>query len=110
MNEDILVFRLWIDDQWDDPEMPFRHPPEGFIPAKSSKEAMLLVEEKGLPSFISFDHDLGGDDDAIVFITWMSNSYYSHEIPDYQVHSANPVGRANIISKMESWRKSQNLP
>lgn len=103
-------WKLWLDDQYDEPEMPFRHPPKGFTPAKSSGEAMILIKNKGIPSFISFDHDLGGDDNAVSFITWMSNSYYSHAVPDYQIHSANPVGALNIRSKMDSWQKSQSLP
>jgi hypothetical protein len=102
-------WKLFLDDQWDDPEMPFRHPPPGFKPAKSSLEAMVLIETRGLPSFISFDHDLGGEDNAMAFIVWMSDEHYSSKVPDYQIHSANPAGAANIHSKMESWRRSQEL-
>jgi hypothetical protein len=104
-----MSWKLWLDDQYDEPDMPFRHPPKGFVPARSSSEAMVLIEDKGLPSFISFDHDLGGDDDSSKFVTWMSNSYYSYPVPDYQIHSANPVGGANIRSKMETWRKSKSF-
>jgi len=104
-----MSWRLWLDDQYDEPDMTFRHPPPGFIPARSSDEAMNLVSEKGIPTFISFDHDLGNDDNAILFVNWLIAIHYEATIPDYQVHSANPVGKANIISKMESWRKSQKL-
>ncbi len=106
-----MTWQLHLDDQWDDPEVPFRRPDKDFVPAKSTGEAIVLIEGKGqLPSFISFDHDLGGDDNSIMLINWMINNYYSHKVPDYTVHSANPVGKENIISKMESWRKSQELP
>lgn len=104
-----MSWRLFLDDQWDDPEMPFRHPPKNFIPARSSAEAIRLTQEKGPPSFISFDHDLGGGDDAMAYIRWLSEKWYDTPVPDYQIHSANPVGAQNIHSKMKSWRKSQQL-
>lgn len=104
-----MTWRLWLDDQWDEPEMPFRHPPKGFIPARSSSEAIRLTQENGLPSFISFDHDLGNQDDAMKYINWISNEFYSSTVPEYQIHSANMEGAKNIHSKMESWKKSQLL-
>jgi hypothetical protein len=104
-----MSWKLWLDDQHDEPEMVFRHPPKDFIAARSSAEAIQLTQEKGLPNFISFDHDLGGPDDAMKYISWISHALYDSTVPDYQVHSANPVGRDNIVSKMESWKKSQLL-
>jgi len=104
-----MPWKLWLDDQWDEPEMPFRHPTEDFTPARSSAEAIQLVEEKGIPTFISFDHDLGGEDKAIAFINWLTEMHYDEVVPDYQIHSANPPGRDNIRAKMESWKKSQLL-
>lgn len=104
-----MSFKLFLDDQWDEPEMFFRHPPEGFIPARSSSEAIELTQKHGVPEFISFDHDLADGDDAMVYIRWLSDNYYDMQIPNYKVHSANPVGKANIIAKMESWRRSQQL-
>ncbi len=104
-----MPWKLFIDDQWDDPEMPFRHPPAGFIPARSSAEAIRLVEENGLPTFISFDHDLGNDDSSMIFLNWLIENHYDAIVPDYQIHSANPPGRDNIRSKMSSWKRSQLL-
>jgi hypothetical protein len=104
-----MPWRLWLDDQYDDEEMPFRHPPEGFTPAKTSAEAIQLVEEKGIPFFISFDHDLGNGDDAIIFLNWLSEKHYDAPVPHFQIHSANPPGRDNIASKMSSWKRSQLL-
>lgn len=74
-------------------------------------EAQNIVRERGMPEFISFDHDLGGDDTAIVFLKWLAYEYWDGKspIPDYRIHSANPIGQKNIESFMRSWRKSLDL-
>lgn len=104
-----MKWLLWLDDQWDDPATPMRHTPPGFLPAASSKEALGLIQQHGMPAFMSLDHDLGGEDDAMVFLRALSLEHYEADLPTYQIHSANPVGAANIRSFLESWRKSQSL-
>lgn len=80
-----------------------------LVLARSSLDAVRLVKRNGLPTHISFDHDLGDDDTSIVFIKWMIETYPIGPIPSYNVHSANPVGASNIVSYMESWKKSLNF-
>lgn len=89
------MYRLFIDD--------LRSPPDaGWEVARSSKAAINLMLDRGCPDQISFDHDLGGDDDAMVVVKWMIDQDLSQSmrfIPNnfhYQVHSANPVGSQNI--------------
>ncbi len=106
---------LWLEDQWDDPYAPFRNPPAAYKPARSSLEAMRLVKQFGVPSYISFDHDLGllpsgKPDTSMVFLTWLSSTYPDADVPEYRIHSANFIGRMNIQAKMESWKKSQLIP
>lgn len=104
-----MGWKLWLDDQAFDPEVPARHAPEGFRPAASSREALLYCVHFGFPDFVDFDHDLGGDDTAMVFLNELSRSdVFDRGIPapfEYRVHSANPVGAANIVSFMETWAK-----
>ena len=112
-NED-CAWCLWLDDQYDDAHAHWRHPPTGYVPARSSIEAMRLVRSKGLPYFISFDHDYGilpsgKSDDAMVFLTWLIDTYPHAEIPEYRIHSANFIGRMNIEAKMASWKRCQEL-
>jgi hypothetical protein len=97
-----MSWKLFLDD--------LRYPTVGsdWIIARSTDEAKKLVELWGPPAFISFDHDLGGDDTSMVFLRWLSNEYYDAEI-DYCIHSANPIGSANLVSVMESWKKSKSL-
>lgn len=101
--------KLWLDDQLDDPETPERHPPEGFLGARSSEEAKALVRKHGMPEFLDLDHDLGGDDTARVFLSWLSERYPNGPIPSYRVHSRNVVGAPAIESFMTSWAKSLTL-
>lgn len=99
-----MTWKLFIDDE--------RFPAsEGWVIARSSEEAIQKCREYGFPSFISFDHDLGGDDTSIVFINWMIEQTLDsitsgppHYFPrDYFIHSQNPVGRDNIKSLMDSF-------
>jgi hypothetical protein len=73
----------------------------------------VLIELKGyLPEFISFDHDLAdyskytektGYDCAKWLIQYCSEN--NLKIPDYTVHSLNPIGAKNIINLLESYKQ-----
>lgn len=59
-----------------------------------------------MPKEIAFDHDLGNHDTAIVFINHLEDEMIDNglKFPKgfiYTVHSQNPIGVANIISKMD---------
>lgn len=74
------------------------------------------IQKFGLPDFISFDHDLAdehyGDFDGTEYkektgyecakwlVDWCLEN--SLQIPDYLVHSANPVGKKNIESYLSN--------
>lgn len=100
-----MIWNLYIDD--------LRFPPADreWIVCRSSQEALDRVAEMGMPQFISFDHDLGEEDTTMVFLCRMVNEVWDGVSvpPDYQIHSANPVGAENIRSFMDSWRKSMGL-
>ena len=95
------MYRMFIDD--------VRDPPSNhWVVVRSSAEALEYVKNHGMPEFISFDHDLGGEDTTMIFLRKLVNEFWdgTSNPPDYQVHSANPVGSLNIRSFMESWKKS----
>jgi hypothetical protein len=78
--------------------------------ARSSEEAKSIVLLNGCPSVVSFDHDLGGDDTAMDFIKWLIEMDMDDKdvIPNdfmYFIHSANPVGSANIDGILKSYMK-----
>jgi hypothetical protein len=91
----------------DDIRNPFD---KGFMICRSSQDAISCVEKHGMPIFISFDHDLGGDDTSMKFIHWLSNQLADGNLKFpkefmYYIHSANPVGKENIRGLMTNLRK-----
>lgn len=99
-----MSWKLWLDDERPLPE----DADDTWKVARSSEEAKILLKQLGPENLeqISFDHDLGNDDTAIVFIRWMIANCFDCS-PEYRVHSQNPVGRKNIESLMESWKKAK---
>ena len=103
---DIIRIVLYIDD--------IRNPNYDAVVVRTSKEAISYVKENGCPNFISFDHDLGGDDTAMIFVKWLVN----HDLDNgakiipvdfrFNVHSANPSGAANIKSYLDNYLKVRN--
>lgn len=99
------MFKLWLDDQINDPAAPARHCPEGFEGAASMQEAQQLVDLLGPPSFMDLDHDLGdGESSGMDFLKWLANKYPENP-PAWNIHSANVCGAANMDSFMKSWVK-----
>ncbi len=91
----VVKMKLWIDD--------IREPPdESWCWVKSSEEAMCMFGAD--VTEISFDHDLGGDDTAMPVVRWIEELAHSGEIARFKwsIHSANPVGRANLEAAMRS--------
>ena len=92
--------KLYLDD--------IREPDDAdCIVVRSFDEATNFVLERGVPEFISFDHDLGCSDDGQInpsgydFARWLVESDISGliAIPDnftFAIHSQNPVGSKNI--------------
>jgi hypothetical protein len=102
-------YKLFIDDQLDDPDAPARWLPQDFVGAKSSEEAIAIVKQRGFPYYLDLDHDLADGDDVMIFLKWLWNTYPYTEPPEFNIHSANPVGKKNIESFINSWKKSLNL-
>lgn len=95
-----MSYKLYLDDE--------RCPPDdGFVVVRSTTEAIAYVKEHGWPTFMSLDHDLGGDDTTMTFLRRLAAELWDQKTPppDYHVHSANPVGKLNIISFMETWQR-----
>jgi hypothetical protein len=79
------------------------------------------ISDNGLPDFISFDHDLGeisyntfwNDDTIIEEKTGMDCAKFlidycidnNKTLPQYYVHSMNPVGKRNIINILSNFSK-----
>lgn len=93
----------------------------GWIIVRTCEDFTKYVEEYGLPEYVSFDHDLAdiqykdgisthektGYDCAKWLVNYCINNQY--KFPKYQVHSANPIGKQNIISYIENYKKHFNI-
>lgn len=123
-----MSYNIFLDD--------FRSPiclndTKAWITVKNYKEFVAIIEKQGLPAFISFDHDLSFEHyplselnpsaTVIPYDTYKEKTGYhcaqwlidycqtkKLPLPDYQVHSLNPVGKKNIISLLENFRKYQS--
>ena len=85
--------KLWVDD--------LRPVPEGYMGARSVNEAITLIteaESKGMEiEVLDLDHDLGDfaadGGDAIRLLDWLAERETFYPV---EIHTANPVGRANM--------------
>lgn len=85
---------------------------EEFEVVRNVEDFKELIEERGIPSFISFDHDLGLDsdgniaEDAYDAVKWMVyDKEYDLRYMQFGVHSDNPVGAENIMKLIRNWNK-----
>jgi len=125
--------KLFLDDERDPYKVTWVDMPLGpWEVVRSYEEFVGWMTKNGVPSFVSFDHDLGPE--AMRRVTTLKdNPLYDHtklkektgyhcslwlveyclehkiKIPNYQVHSLNPIGQENIRSVMESGLKVEGM-
>ncbi len=98
-----MRYRLYIDDEWTPNLEEF-----DFI-ARSYLEAVEMMAMYGCPSYVSFDHDLGGDHTGydiartMIEIDMESGGRFIPKDFEFNVHSANPVGAENIRSLLNNY-------
>ena len=101
---------LWVDDiidphKWlsDTQQYSFH-----IVWVNSYKEFVKYIFNSGLPEYISFDHDLGlgksGFDCAKYLVDYVLDNNIKR-LPKCECHSANPVGRDNILGIINSFNK-----
>jgi len=91
---------LYLDD--------LRPTPEGFERVYNFEEFVAFISQNGMPDFISFDHDLGLEKTGFDCAKWLVEYCLDNQVslPDFAVHSQNPVGKENIEKLLENFRKS----
>ena len=105
-----MGYRLYLDDLRD-PKTPGE-----WIVARSMQDALSIIELQGMPDYISFDHDLGEDADGtgydfakqLIDLCLTGKATFPDGF-EFNVHSANPVGAANITAVLNhylTWRDS----
>lgn len=116
------MYRLFLDDIRT-PESTYsyiKNPiyKEKWIIVRSYNEFVSYITENGIPSLISFDHDLADmiTDDVMTEKTgyhcakWLIEYCIDNKInpPDYLVHSMNTAGASNIKYLIENYKKFLN--
>jgi len=107
-----VKYKLYLDDM----RYPDIH--EDWRIARNYHDAVWMVKNYGLPYHISFDHDLNdivdyythmmeftGYDFAKWFCDWVLDNQLDLSNFTYYVHSANPVGAANIEAYMKNFMR-----
>lgn len=102
-----MTYRLFLDDE----RMP---PNDGheWVIARNINDVIDIIENMGMPDYISFDHDLG--ENWIVTGTGYHvakhlvdlDLYTDYKFPEkfsYYVHSQNPVGKKNIETYLDNY-------
>jgi len=98
--------KLYLDD--------IRNPTtEGWEIVRSYSDFVKWIETNGTPDLISFDHDLGETDEKTGYdcAKWLCEYCWDNglPIPEYNVHSANPVGRDNILHLLKNFVSKLNF-
>lgn len=104
------------------PDVAILYRTKRWVIVRNYHEFVHVIEENGLPELVSFDHDLADqhydpstwresfsyhEKTGLDCAKWMVDYCIKHgeKLPRYIVHSANPVGRENIIKYLENFRK-----
>jgi len=114
-----MLTRLFIDDLRDPPN----ENKDGFIVVRNYSEAIHWMRKNGCPDYISFDHDLGftrllrdkdpSELNGYDIAKWMveqdinaKGNWFAEKF-SYVVHSANPIGAANIIGLLDCYLRER---
>ena len=85
---------------------------EGWDIVRNYDEFVFWVRLHGIPDEVSFDHDLGEDTEktGLNVAKWLGQYCIETNtpFPKWNVHSANPVGKANIEAYINNVIKHQN--
>ena len=102
---------LWLDDERDPAEarwhayFPISLPTVIWI--KSYDEFVEWISSNGMPNAICFDHDLGHGPSGFDAAKWLTEFCLDNgeRIPAWNIQSANPIGKENIIALLKSFER-----
>ena len=129
-----MGYHLFLDDEREPKDVKWIElPPVAWVVVKNYKAFVETIKRDGIPTTISFDHDLADehyqeytvahDERMLSFGTirydrlkektgydcakWLAELCVERNVPIplYYIHTLNPIGRQNIFSVMESARK-----
>jgi len=108
-----MTYSLFIDDERDPHNVTWVEPRylyemHDWVITRTVAETLDYIDTFGMPSTISFDHDLAGEERAITIVQAIIDKHIAGTLlfPDdfqYKVHSKNPVGAENIRSLLQRY-------
>lgn len=124
-----MSYNLFLDDVRDPNK--FLQSIKTWVIARDYNQFVNIITERGLPEFISFDHDLAfehypfndpnQDGKTISYNVYTEKTGYhcaqwlinycldkAQKLPPFQVHSMNPVGRENIKQLLHGFQRHQS--
>lgn len=110
-----MTYKLFLDDYRHPSQVTWQMMPEGpFVLVKTYQEFVDYITANGLPSYVSFDHDLADLHYLGKYVTektgnecaqWLVD--YCRErgvaLPTWQIHSMNPVGKQRIHATLTNY-------
>jgi hypothetical protein len=101
-----MIWTLFLDDE----RLPTYDLWQDVLIARSCDGARKLVSDLGVPSVISFDHDLGTPETGLSFLWWLIDENLDDRldlstITRVIVHSMNPTGAQNIAGLWNGYAK-----
>ena len=101
-----MTYSLFVDDE----RNPKTKAPVGYwIVARSADDAKAVIFMCGQPLYISMDHDLGEEKPTgYDFVKWLVDCHMQKpfDFPEFNYHTANPVGRDNMKSYVDNYLKT----
>jgi hypothetical protein len=123
-----MSYYLFLDDERKPSDVKWVNLPSvPWVIVRDYDEFVKTIDKKGVPLFVTYDHDLGiraireaheqkfekfdydrvkektGKHCAMYLVTYCLDRNISH--PKYTVHSQNPIGKQNIESFVNSYNK-----
>jgi hypothetical protein len=125
------MYKLFLDDEREPYQVKWVEMPLGpWIILRDYRAFVRHITKYGIPSFVSFDHDLAQEHyrptmykDPVRYTTYYTDGTFKEktgydcakwlcdycldkkeDFPEYQVHSMNPVGKQNIILYIEQYK------
>ncbi|WP_417353080.1 cyclic-phosphate processing receiver domain-containing protein [Flavobacterium alkalisoli] len=104
------MYKLFLDDVRDVPMVYHDLTNNDFVVVRSYEAFITFIKQNGLPAFISFDNDLGEDENGTVLpdgyaaAKWLVyESGLDLKELNFKMHSANPVASVQIQSLLDNY-------
>jgi len=129
MNKQFNSYNLFLDDERKPSDVKWiALPSVKWDIVRNYKDFVNIIEKLGLPSIVSFDHDLADEHYSYVIgnvdspkqdfkektgmdcVKWLVNYCMVNDLdfPEYYIHSMNPIGKDNIESYIKQYIKHRN--